>query len=105
MVTPEHHDVVQAFDKAIDSALTQMGLDRATFSYTEVNIDVNGTSKQPDWGLGPRRVPRGTNRWPTVVAEIAISQTRARLQRDIELWLDPSRGNANIAIAIKASRT
>ena len=40
-----------------------------------------------------------------MVVEIAISQTRTRLQRDIDLWLDPSRGNANVAIAIKANRT
>ncbi|CAI7621256.1 unnamed protein product [Penicillium palitans] len=105
MITPEHHQVVKAFDEAIDSALAPMGLHRATFSYGEVNIDINGRSKQPDWGLGPRHPPPGTRRRPAVVVEIAISQTRRRLQRDIDLWLDPSRGNTNVAIAIKANRT
>ncbi|KAJ5616384.1 hypothetical protein N7537_001498 [Penicillium hordei] len=82
-----------------------MGLDWETFSYGEVNINVNGMSKQPDWALGPRRPPPGTRKRPMVVAEIAISETRTRLQRDIDLWLDPSRGNTNVAIAIKINRT
>ncbi|KUM56256.1 hypothetical protein ACN42_g10965 [Penicillium freii] len=105
MVTHEHHQVVKAIDKAIDRVLAPMGLDCEIFSYGEVNMKVNGTSKQPDWALGPRHPPPGTGKRPKVVAEIAISQTRRRLQRDIDLWLDPSRGNANVAIAIEASRT
>ncbi|KAJ5209179.1 hypothetical protein N7449_003558 [Penicillium cf. viridicatum] len=105
MVTPEHHQVVKAFDKVVDSALASMGLDWDTFSYGEVNIKVNGSSKQPDWGLGSRHARPGIKRRPTVVAEIGISQTRPRLQREIDLWLDPSRGNVNVAIAIRATRT
>ncbi|KAJ9482238.1 hypothetical protein VN97_g11206 [Penicillium thymicola] len=80
MVTHEHQQVVQGFDHAIDSALAPMGLDWETFSYSKVNINVNGISKQPDWGWAPY----------------------TPLLRDIELWPDPSRGNA---IAIKANRT
>lgn len=55
--------------------------------------------------LSPRHPPPGTTNRPTVVVEIAISQTRTRLQRDIDLRVNPNRGNANVAIAIKANRT
>ncbi|KOS40777.1 hypothetical protein ACN38_g8372 [Penicillium nordicum] len=105
MITQEHEQVTDALNDEIKTALDPMGLRLATFSYREVNNDLNGISKQPDWGLGPRHPPPGTGRRPTVVAEITISQTRTRLQRDIDLWLDTSRGNAGIAIAIKTNRT
>ncbi|KAJ9482461.1 hypothetical protein VN97_g10971 [Penicillium thymicola] len=105
MVTQEHEQVTDALNDEIKIALDPMGLRRATFSYRSVNIDVGGRSKQPDWAIGPGQPPPGTQKRPTVVAEVAISQTRRTLQQDIELWLNPSRGNVNIAIAIKANRT
>ena len=104
MMTFEHLQVVHAIDSVIYGVLAPMGLGWETFSYDEVNININGISKQPDWALGPRHPPPGTGKRPMVVAEIVFSQTR-RLQRDIDLWLDPSRGNANVAIAIKVNRT
>ncbi|CAI7636513.1 unnamed protein product [Penicillium viridicatum] len=100
MMTFEHLQVVHAINRVIYGVLEPMGLGWETFSYDEVNININGMSKQPDWALGPRHPPPGTGKRPMVVAEIAFSQTR-RLQRDIDLWLDPSRGNTNVAIAIK----
>lgn len=36
--------------------------------------------------------------------EIAASETERRLRRDIDLWLEPVRGNANVAITIKVNR-
>ncbi|OQD71890.1 hypothetical protein PENPOL_c001G00085 [Penicillium polonicum] len=105
IMTPEHQQVAQAINSVIYDVLIPMGLQHDILSYAEVNINVKGMSKQPDWALGPRHPPPGTAKRPRVVAEIAISQTRRRLQRDIDLWLDPSRGKVNVAIAIKASRT
>ncbi|KAJ6125221.1 hypothetical protein N7471_012538 [Penicillium samsonianum] len=104
MLSHGHHQVAKAFDQAIEEVLRPMGLHRAIFTYGEVNIDVAGMTKQPDWGWGPRRPPRGHPKRPTVVLEVAISETRKKLEQDMALWLDPSRGNTNIAIAIKASR-
>ncbi|CRL25401.1 unnamed protein product [Penicillium camemberti] len=39
------------------------------------------------------------------VLEVAILETESRLYRDMGLWLDPAKGNAQMAIAIKANRT
>lgn len=39
-----------------------------------------------------------------MVLEVAMSETERKLRRDIDLWLDPIRGNANIAMAIKVNR-
>lgn len=104
MVTPEHTQIGFTLHKAIDEALRHMGLDRAIHQYQAVDIEVNGKSKQPDMGWGPTRTPRGVHKRPTVVLEVAVSETKKKLHRDVDLWLDPGRGNANVAIAIKVNR-
>ena len=53
---------------------------------------------------GPRRPPRGCSKRPTVVLEVVVSVTERKLHRDVDLWLDPVIGNANIAMAIKLNR-
>ena len=104
MVTHGHHQVAKAFDKAIDHALSPMGLDTAILTYGEVTIDVNGVLKEVDWGWGPRRPPPGCPKRPTVVLEVAFSETRAKFHRDVDLWLDSASGNTKIAIAVKSNR-
>ncbi|CAG8154359.1 unnamed protein product [Penicillium olsonii] len=104
MVTREHTQIAFAVHKAIDKALARMGLDEATHDYLGVDIDVNGHKKQPDMGWRPRRPPRGCPKRPSVVLEVAVSETRKKLRQDVDLWLDPVRGNAHAVIAIKLSR-
>lgn len=104
MVTPEYHQAVKAFDKAIDMALMHIGLDRAVHTFGNVTINVNGKSKEADWGWGPRRPPPGCPKKPAVAVEVAISKTQAKLRRDVDMWIDPARGNANIAIAMEVNR-
>jgi hypothetical protein len=104
MVTREHTQIAFAVHRAIDKALARMGLDEAIHDYQGVDIDVNGRQKQADMGWGPRRPPRGCPKRPSVVLEVAVSETRKKLRRDVDLWLDPVRGNANVVIAIKLSR-
>ena len=104
MVTGEHTQIAFAVHKAIDEALQQMGLDETINNYACVDINVGGETKQADMGWGPRRPPRGYPKRPTVVLEVGVSETRSKLHRDIDLWLDPTRGNANVAIAIKVNR-
>ncbi|KOS47903.1 hypothetical protein ACN38_g1163 [Penicillium nordicum] len=81
-----------------------MGLKRAIDQYANADIDVNGKKKQPDMGWGPRRTPRGCKKRPTVILEVGVSETEAKLRRDADLWLDPNRGNAYVVITIKLNR-
>ena len=104
MVTGEHTQLAFAVHKAVDKALTRMGLDEAIYQYLGVDIDLNGRKKQPDMGWGPRRPPRGCPKRPSVVLEVAVSETRKKLRQDVDLWLDPLQGNANVVIAIKLNR-
>ena len=104
MVTGEHDEIAFTDHKAINKALKRMGLDEAIHHYQGVDIDVNRQRKQADIGWGPRRPPRGCPKRPTAVLEVTVSETQRKLHRDIDLWLDPVRENANFAIAIKVNR-
>ncbi|KAJ5931868.1 hypothetical protein N7516_006357 [Penicillium verrucosum] len=104
MASPEHTQIAFAFHKAIDVAIQRMGLDLAINQYAGTVINVNGQSKQPDMGWGPRRPPRGCTKRPVVILEVGVSESEAKLRRDAALWLNPNRGNANIAITIKLNR-
>ena len=39
-----------------------------------------------------------------MVLEVAVSETQRKPHRDVDLWLDPITGNANVVIAIKVNR-
>lgn len=102
----EHQKAIAAFHSEIQAALAPMRLDRAVDTYATVDfyVDDNGKKKQPDEGWGPKRPPRGCPRRPTVVLEVAVSETEAKLHQDVDMWVDPARGNANIAIGVKVNR-
>ena len=59
--------------------------------------------KQADIGWGSRRPPLGYPKWPTVVLEVGVSDTQSKLRHDMDLWLDPSRGNVKVAISNKVN--
>ncbi|KAJ5173565.1 uncharacterized protein N7500_001496 [Penicillium coprophilum] len=83
MITGEHTQISFAVHRAIDSALRKMSLDKAIHDYACVDIDVGGVTKQADMGWGPRRLPSGYPKRPT---------------------LDPTRGNVNVVIAAIVNR-
>ncbi|KAJ5957696.1 hypothetical protein N7501_011975 [Penicillium viridicatum] len=85
MVTGEHAEIAFAVHKAIDKALERMGLDEAIITKA-----------------GGREDPLAAAL--SGLREVTVSATQRKLHGDIDLWLDPVRGNANVAIAIKANR-
>ncbi|KAJ5154766.1 uncharacterized protein N7500_010205 [Penicillium coprophilum] len=104
MVTGEHTQLAFTLHRAVDKALARMGLDEALYQYLGVDIDMNGRKKQPDMGWGPRQPLHSYPKRPSVVLEVMVSETPKKLRQDVDLWLDPVRGNANVVIAIKLSR-
>lgn len=62
-------------------------------------------AKQANDGWGPRRPPPGYPRHkPTVVLEVGVSESSAKLQRDVQFWLNPEQGQANLVITCKMDR-
>lgn len=104
MASHGHQMVADALNTAIKDALEPMGLKNAIYPYAGVKLHINGLAKVPDGGWGPRRPPPGSPRRPTVALEVALSESEVKLRGDVDMWLNPAMGNANIAIAVKLSR-
>ncbi|KAJ5955955.1 hypothetical protein N7501_010234 [Penicillium viridicatum] len=60
-----------------------------------------GNWKRPDWGWGPIRRCDGPKR-PGVVV---VSENATKLRNDAVMWVDPVKGQANMAITIKVDHT
>ncbi|KAJ5215792.1 uncharacterized protein N7498_002199 [Penicillium cinerascens] len=104
MVTLEHSQAATAFHDAIFEALEPMNLHKAIQTFSGVTIKAGDGGKEPDHGWGPIRPPPGYARKPTIALEVAVSETPAKLQQDVDFWLDPNRGNANIVITLRVNR-
>jgi hypothetical protein len=102
MPVPAHEQAAAEFGHTLISALQERGLQKAVFSWGSTTLtDENGTRKEADGGWGPRRPPHGAPKRPSVVLEVASSETPAKLRRDAHYWVDPAKGQANIAFTVK----
>lgn len=83
--------------------LQPMGLDHALKGYPGATIWGNREKrgKEPDFGWNPKRRPPGQADRPSVVLEVACSETDIKLQSDIRFWLSPRDGNANVCLTIR----
>ncbi|KAJ9492978.1 hypothetical protein VN97_g316 [Penicillium thymicola] len=104
MVTEEHEELSSAINAAILRSLGSMGLEESIYHYRTTTIPMTNGHKQPDEAWGPRPLPTGRPRRPTVVVEVTITETYAKLLRDTNRWLDPIDGLAKVVLAIKADR-
>lgn len=100
----EHEELTHLIDRVITKALDPMGLEESCYYYGSATIPVADGTKEPDAAWGPRPPPHGCSRRPTVVVETAITETRAKLLRDVSQWLDPTHGLAKVVLALKADR-
>ncbi|KAJ5817173.1 hypothetical protein N7447_009406 [Penicillium robsamsonii] len=105
MTLPEHSEVAGVFHDAVMEALQPMGLNKAAiFRYGGATINVGGgNTKEPDLGWGPRQRPRGVANRPSVVLEVGLSEPETKLRNDARMWVDPTRGEASMAITIKVN--
>ncbi|KAJ5826580.1 hypothetical protein N7447_003343 [Penicillium robsamsonii] len=58
-------------------------------------------SRKEAW-WGPRRPPRRAPKRPSVVLEVTSSETPDKLRRDAHYWVDPAKGQANMAFTVSA---
>lgn len=102
MPLPSHEEAAVAFGEMLTFTLAEMGLRYEIAHWGHTTLRANdGTVKEADGAWGPRRPPRDAPPRPTLVLEIAFSDTYAKLRRDAHYWIDPARQEACIAIGIK----
>ncbi|KAK2761521.1 hypothetical protein FQN52_008149 [Onygenales sp. PD_12] len=69
---------------------------------------VEGTSrkKSPDCSYRPETLPaQRDKRWPSVVVEVGLAESQARLEGDCGWWLCDSHGEVKIALGVSIDRT
>ncbi|KAJ5603903.1 hypothetical protein N7537_006859 [Penicillium hordei] len=104
MPSREHSTAITAVDDAITAALLPMRLFRHLDKYPNTTTQGGTRGKQPDQGWGSKRPPRGCERRPSVVLEVAWSESDSKLNSDVRFWLDPAEGNARICLTLRVDK-
>lgn len=104
MVTVVHSDVGMFVNMALTQAITDMGLADNIRFYAGAQIRGEDRGKQGDQGWGPLPLPQGHPDRPTVTLEVGVSESHAKLRRDVNWWLHPDKGDANTTVTIKVDR-
>lgn len=104
-ITPEHEEALVQFSEVIKESLRAMGF-KTRVAGSEIwggqGVDVSqNQTKKPDWGWSPRDSKFES---PTIVLEVAVSETETKLRNDARMWVDPTRGRAQTAITVKVDR-
>jgi hypothetical protein len=100
-----HEVASHIFETLLLSALRPMGLHRAIRLLG--NTTVCGTSgrKEPDGSWVPHRPPRGhPKNMPTVVLEVALSETQSKLSSDVRFWLNQSHSSVKVVLTLAIDR-
>ncbi|KAJ5673333.1 hypothetical protein N7507_002460 [Penicillium longicatenatum] len=104
MMGPVHSEMQSRFNDMITFALTAMGLQFEFQNYSGVTIRGDDSGKEADWGWGPAAGQPGHTGKPTVSLEVAVSESQAKLERDVRWWLSPTKGRANLTVTINVNR-
>ncbi|CAI7607585.1 unnamed protein product [Penicillium viridicatum] len=104
MPSHEHSSAIGAVDRAIMKALLPMGLIDLVTTYPNTIIQRQTRGKQPDQGWGSRRPPRGCERTPSVVLEVAWSESDSKLNSDVRFWLAPADGNVKTCLTLRVDK-
>lgn len=102
---PAHEIATHVFSTLLMDALEPMGMKWSICPIGESKHVAEMGAKQPDQAWIPLRVPRGQSRtWPTLVLEVGLSETKAKLQRDIRFWHYASEGRVKAILTIHINR-
>ncbi|OQD60292.1 hypothetical protein PENPOL_c025G08100 [Penicillium polonicum] len=104
MPTREHSSAIGAVDDAITGAIQPMGLFKSLIKYAKTTIQRQTRGKQPDQGWGARRPPHGCERTPSVVLEVAWSESDSKLNSDVRFWLAPADGNVKTCLTLRVDK-
>ncbi|KAJ5529140.1 hypothetical protein N7527_002533 [Penicillium freii] len=97
------HEVASGiFHTLLHDAIKPMGMDRSLCPTGGATHYAAIGAKEADQAWQPLRLPRGRSKdWPSVVLEVAFSESREKLQSDIRYWLRASGGDVKVVITLQ----
>lgn len=105
MASKPHVAAADDMNTMIRQTLIPMGLSAALQGYQGATIRGNSRGKQADYAWGPKRRARDQPSSPSVVLEVAFSESESKLNSDVRFWLNPQDGKANICLTLRINRS
>ncbi|KXG51490.1 uncharacterized protein PGRI_095020 [Penicillium griseofulvum] len=109
MPSKEHGAATGTLASEVSKQLGRMGpnVENEIVAFSGSGIRAEGRGKEADFAWGPQVPPDAVDDSGsvTVAVEVAVSQKPTMLKRDIDYWLSPTAGNANLVIAVKVGRS
>lgn len=98
-----HEVAIQFLAARIAIKANKMGVTREIMATGQSEIRAPDRVKASAASYRPRFRPRA-NKWPTVAIEVAWSESREKVQRDVEWWLNAAEGRVQQAISVDIKR-
>ncbi|KAL4787636.1 hypothetical protein BJX76DRAFT_369359 [Aspergillus varians] len=97
-----HENAAGLFDNVFHEALSDVGMERSLEPIGAATHVATIGGKEPDRAWQPTRLPRGrSDKWPTVVLEVAYSETQSKLQSDVRYWLRGPEGEVKTVLTLR----
>lgn len=106
MTSAAHAETQEEFGSQLLLAIRPQNLHQTLGKYAGQLFRGQGRDKKADKAWGPiDRALLQDQRWPTVVMEVAVSETRMRLEEDISFWLTRTFGQVKMMIVADVAKT
>lgn len=106
MASYPHEHAADAFGVFVGVKARDMSISRTLGLRGATRTDTPNRNKAADRSWAPRPLPAGrSDQWPTVALEVAWSESREKVKRDLGWWLHQSAGDVLLGISIDIKRT
>lgn len=103
--SPAHETASMTFYNIFMEAVEPTGLKRSLKEIGSATHFASLGAKEPDQAWRPQRLPSNRSRdWPSVVMEIAYSETESKLGSDVRFWMRASGGDVRVVLTLRINR-
>lgn len=100
-----HQTASMAFDHILLEAIESTGMKRSLKTIGGATHFAALGAKEPDQAWRPHRLPQERKRdWPSVVLEVACSESQQKLGSDVRFWMRASGGDVKIVLTLRVDR-
>ena len=92
-------------DQILLEAANSMDMSRSLVPISMMEIRGGSRGKQADYAWKPLRSPPGMSKFPSVVLEVAYSESDYHLNSSVRFWLESHNGKAKICLTLRINRS
>lgn len=102
---PAHETASLTFHNIFLEAVEPTGLKRSLKQIGSTTHFTSLGAKEPDQAWRPHRLPFNRSRdWPSVVVEVAYSETESKLDSSVRFWMRASDGDVKVVLTLRINR-